>query len=92
MAFGFGSRGANASAPEKTQADRGIVPDGGADPVGERTSGFGPVLFTVVLFAVAFAAVLFASSCLVASIGIGHIACALAVALVAASSVHIAQQ
>ncbi len=92
MAFGFGSKGAGAPAPEKAQVNRGIVPDSGADPVGERTSGFGPVLFTVVLFAVSFAVVLLVSSWLVPPIGVGHIAAALAVALIAASSVHIAQQ
>lgn len=50
------------------------------------------MLFTIVLFAVVFAAVLFALSVAFAPIGVWHIACAVLVALVAASSVHIAQQ
>ena len=69
-----------------------VVPDAGTEVVGERASSLGVVLFSLVVFLVTFGVVIGAWMALADGIGVVAVVSALVVALLAASSVHIAQQ
>lgn len=93
--FGRKKQAAGA-APEGAAQDvrgRGV---GAFDPstevVGERASNANVLLFTTVVFAVSFALVLAASWLIAGAFTLAGLACALVLAVLAASTVHIAQQ
>lgn len=69
-----------------------VVPDANTTVVGERASSAGVVLFSAVLFALCFCIVLGAAQIATGSIGVMAVVVALVVALLAVSSVHIAQR
>lgn len=69
-----------------------FVPDQTTQPLGERTTSFGVVLFTVLVFAVTFGVVFAAGLWIVHEATLIVVVISFAAALVAAMSTHIAQQ
>lgn len=66
--------------------------DPSTEVVGERASNANVLVFTTVVFAVSFALVLAASRLIAGAFALWGLACALVLAVLAASTVHIAQQ
>ncbi len=72
---------------------KGLVPDASTEIVGERASNAGVVIFSTVVFAVAFLLVLAVAAVVAPRVSpVAWVAAALVAALLAVSSVHVAQQ
>lgn len=69
-----------------------VVPDASAEVAGERASGSGVLVFSIVVFLVSLCVVMGLSSLFFGEVGIVAIACSFAVAMLATMSAHIAQQ
>lgn len=77
----------------KGRSRRGLVPDASTEIVGEHASNAGVVVFSTVVFLVSFLVVLAASAIVAPGTSpVAWVALAAVVALLATSSVHVAQQ
>lgn len=85
--------GVRANRSSAVRSRRGLVPDASTEIVGERASNAGVVVFSTVVFLVSFLVVLAASAIVAPGISpVAWVALAAVVALLATSSVHVAQQ
>ena len=79
--------------PKARRSRKGLVPDANTEVVGERASNAGVVVFSAVLFLVSFLVVLAISAIAVPGVSpVAWVALAAVAALLATSSVHVAQQ
>lgn len=100
--FGRGNRAASfqvdiddahAARLKERRSRKGLVPDARTEVVGERASNAGVVVFSAVLFLVSFLVVLAISAIAVPGVSpVAWVALATVAALLATSSVHVAQQ
>ena len=79
--------------PKARRSRKGLVPDASTEVVGERASNAGVVVFSAVLLLVSFLVVLAISAIAVPGVSpVAWVALAAVAALLATSSVHVAQQ